>query len=251
MSRLPFSHLFMNFAIELSKRSSDKNTKVGCVITNIKNQILGIGYNGEVDNIDNDIANRYKNNYMIHAEMNAITHANCNFSKEKIIMYTTRIPCFHCMKLISQCNVNIIFYLHFEGYYGTFYMASKNNIALIQYDKLFNYEFENCFELKNIYKQEIKNWKQQPIQISGSGFDYVENDETKIMEELDINDDKNMDSRLPWRIQLSIDFIKNLVPILKIDIEKYLNEEFSEFKTQLKNTPRKRKRENLLSLSQN
>eukprot|EP01130_Rhizamoeba_saxonica_P006249 TRINITY_DN2486_c0_g3_i1.p1 TRINITY_DN2486_c0_g3~~TRINITY_DN2486_c0_g3_i1.p1 ORF type:complete len:277 (+),score=48.29 TRINITY_DN2486_c0_g3_i1:414-1244(+) len=106
---------FANFAIGLSHRSGDMETKVGCVLVNNFGQVLGFGYNGEVKNTDNQRANKEKTNYMVHAEMNAISHANCNLSREKIIIITTRSPCQACMKTLLQYDILAIFY-YYEPY---------------------------------------------------------------------------------------------------------------------------------------
>ena len=74
---------FMSMAFIASTRSKDSQTKHGCVITDKKNRILGIGYNSfPVDMPDEILPNvrpkKYK--WMVHAERNALS--NCSLRPE-------------------------------------------------------------------------------------------------------------------------------------------------------------------------
>lgn len=166
IKKIPFSSLFMQFAIECTKRSGDKESKVGCVITNCENQILSLGYNGETLGSNEQRANQKKEDFMVHAEMNAISYANCNLRKEDLIIYVTRIPCKTCMKMLCQYNIIAIFYLFRKDHIQTFEMAKDSSIVLIHYPSLVcDWEnIENSFELKiKKNKEEEAYWVFQKI----------------------------------------------------------------------------------------
>lgn len=154
----PFSHIFMNLAIQLSHRTADVHTGVGCVLVNTSNQILGIGYNGESKESSVLDANHNANELMVHAEMNALIHSSVNLMKEEIYVFTTRQPCEQCMKSLAQYNIKGIFYLTYGGY-KSFMIAERKRIPMVQYDCVFKFEFDGA-PLKdsryNLVKQEIE-----------------------------------------------------------------------------------------------
>jgi len=167
-SRSNFADIFSEMAISLAKRSESNDLKVGCVIINKSLQILGIGYNAWAkgyqpspqgkenkrakvgkDTIYNFKINEKKisligktgqktkmvsenDSHMLHAEMNAILHANCNLSKENIMIFTTHIPCEQCMKSLAQLNTEAVFYMSDHGKYPrTWITAMEKNIPMI------------------------------------------------------------------------------------------------------------------------
>ena len=132
-----FADIFMNLATNLTSRSGDRETRVGCVITNFYNQILGVGYNGEAKGTSETVANEGKDHFMVHAEMNAIAHASGNLSRENLIVFTTRIPCFQCMKMLSQFNTICIFYLFDCKSTETKRLAKNKNMILLPFHAVF------------------------------------------------------------------------------------------------------------------
>jgi len=97
---------FLSMAVLSSLRSSDSQTKHGCVITDRKNRILGIGYNSFPSNMPDDVLpntrpNKYK--WMVHAERNAL--ANCAIRPDSGIAYITGRPCIDCVKSLYQEGV--------------------------------------------------------------------------------------------------------------------------------------------------
>jgi len=160
-----FSDIFMELAINLYNRAGDNESKIGCVITNIENQILSFGYNGEVKGSDISYITQNKQNkekYIVHAEMNALSHCITNLYKEQLIIYTTRLPCEICMKLLCQYNIICIFYLFKRNYIGTFEMAKNRNILLINYKKLVNFPM-NIDKFETKYPE--KTWCNTIIEI--------------------------------------------------------------------------------------
>ncbi|OYD26721.1 dCMP deaminase [Mycoplasma testudineum] len=106
---------FMSLAKISSLRSKDPNTKVGAVIVNDRNRIIGLGYNGMPQGNDNlpwarDMKNFADNKYpyVIHAEMNAILNSKANIEGTSI--YTTLFPCFNCAKMIAQAGITKVYY---------------------------------------------------------------------------------------------------------------------------------------------
>lgn len=108
---------FMGIALLSAKRSKDPNTQVGACITNSKNRIVGIGYNGfpygcSDDEFPWNNGEDFQNSkypYVVHAEPNAILNANS--SLENCTIYVTLFPCHECTKLIIQSGIKQIVYL--------------------------------------------------------------------------------------------------------------------------------------------
>jgi len=94
---------FLSMAVLASTRSSDSQTKHGCVITDKKNRVLGIGYNSFPSNMPDDLlpnTRPHKYKWMVHAERNAL--ANCTIRPDSGIAYITGRPCIDCVKSLYQ-----------------------------------------------------------------------------------------------------------------------------------------------------
>ena len=105
-ARPDWTHYFMSFAILASTRSNDFETKHGCVITDDKNRILGIGYNGFPAGMNDEILPNkrpHKYKWMVHAERNAL--ANCTIRPEGGVAYITGRPCVDCAMSLYQEGV--------------------------------------------------------------------------------------------------------------------------------------------------
>lgn len=138
---------FMNVAILTSLRSKDKNTKVGSVLVDSKNRIIGAGYNGLPSHIDESKFptsnnkslpyNETKYAYVVHAELNSILNTtvyDLNGSK----IYCTLFPCNECAKVIIQKGISEVIYLSDKYHDDPIYIASRKlldeaNITYRQY----------------------------------------------------------------------------------------------------------------------
>lgn len=125
---------FMNVAMLTSLRSKDKNTKVGSVLVDSSNRIIGTGYNGLPSHIDeskfpisNDKSlpyNETKYAYVIHSEMNALLNTTVyDLSNSKL--YVTLFPCCDCVKMMLQKGVSEIIYLSDKYHDMPNYIASR------------------------------------------------------------------------------------------------------------------------------
>ena len=97
---------FLSIAVLASLRSSDSQTKHGCVITDKKNRILGIGYNSFPSNMPDELLPNirpHKYKWMVHAERNAL--ANCTIRPDEGVAYVTGRPCIDCVKSLYQEGV--------------------------------------------------------------------------------------------------------------------------------------------------
>lgn len=107
---------FMGVAKLSAMRSKDPSTQVGACIVNQKNHIVGIGYNGMPNGIDDDMYPwentgdflNTKYPYVVHAEPNAIL--NATVSLEGASMYVSLFPCHECAKLIIQSGIKSLVY---------------------------------------------------------------------------------------------------------------------------------------------
>jgi dCMP deaminase len=109
MSRPDWTNYFLGLAKVISQRSHDIHTQHGCVITDSKNRILGVGYNGFPRGlIDKDLPTNRPEKYkwMIHAERNALS--NCIVRPENGIAYVTGQCCNDCMIAMWQEGITRI-----------------------------------------------------------------------------------------------------------------------------------------------
>lgn len=111
MARPTWDSIWMNFAIDISKRSVDEKHKVGAIIVNSENtQVLSIGYNGDQKGGPNKRASLLTGQSgFIHAEINALI--KCNYNSPAIKkMYLTLSPCVVCAKAIVNAGIKSVFY---------------------------------------------------------------------------------------------------------------------------------------------
>jgi len=100
---------FLDLAKTVSNWSKDQSTKVGAVIVDNRNIILGLGYNGFPRNINDNIQernqrpNKYK--FTIHAEENAILNSNQS-NLINSTLYCTFFPCPNCMCKIINVGIS-------------------------------------------------------------------------------------------------------------------------------------------------
>lgn len=100
---------FISLAKEISFWSSDPSTKVGAIITDSKNRVISMGYNGLPRGIDPD--EEYYNNRearllkTIHAEENALLFSSKNLESCTIYTYPF-IPCSTCAIKIIQVGIS-------------------------------------------------------------------------------------------------------------------------------------------------
>lgn len=108
---MDWNSYFMNLAHAVSQRSKDPTTKVGAVLVDKNNHVIGTGYNGMPPGIPEetlwkDRETKYK--YVIHAEANCLLHAVSG--TKGAVLYCTLTPCAECMKLIASAGVSKVFY---------------------------------------------------------------------------------------------------------------------------------------------
>jgi len=108
MDRPSWDQYFIGMAHYASIRSHDSETKVGCVLVNIKNHVIGMGYNGFPAECDDSFLPTFrpaKYPFMVHAEENAISNMEHKPLLGPIKAYITHYPCYRCAKLLWQNGV--------------------------------------------------------------------------------------------------------------------------------------------------
>jgi dCMP deaminase len=105
--RPSWTDYFLGLAKVVSQRSHDTQTQHGCVITDSKNRILGVGYNGfprglNDENLPKTRPEKYP--WMIHAERNALS--NCVVRPDNGIAYVTGQSCNDCIMALWQEGIN-------------------------------------------------------------------------------------------------------------------------------------------------
>lgn len=115
MKILSWDQYFIALAKISGMRSKDPNTKVGAVLVNDANRVIGLGYNGMPKGNDDDFTwkrdgdklnNKYA--YVVHAEMNAILNAIKYVENSRL--YVSLFPCSNCAKFVVQAGVKEIVY---------------------------------------------------------------------------------------------------------------------------------------------
>jgi len=97
---------FSTMARWAAHRSPDDKTQVGCVIVRDRH-IIGTGYNGTPAGFDDSAVDWFgdeKKQYVIHAEANAIVHAN-GTELRGATLYCTHSPCVNCALLIASAGI--------------------------------------------------------------------------------------------------------------------------------------------------
>ena len=109
-----------NLAMQISEISEDPYTKVGAIILNNEGRILSMGYNGLAPKKK---ANKsfwqdrdQRRNYMIHAEMNALSCISRYDNPYAI--YINLSPCTYCANLIASYGIKEVYYSN-EYSHGT------------------------------------------------------------------------------------------------------------------------------------
>ena len=102
---------FLSLAREISKWSKDPSTKVGAVITDDKQRIISLGYNGfprQVNDTTERLNNREdKYQYTVHAEMNAMLFAQRDLTDARLYTWPFS-PCANCTGAIIQSGIRTI-----------------------------------------------------------------------------------------------------------------------------------------------
>jgi dCMP deaminase len=111
---LSWEEYFMTLALVASLKSKDQSTQVGAVIIdNNTKKMISSGYNGfprYVDDSQIPQTRPEKYFYVVHAELNAILHAERQL--HDCSLYVTSFPCSECMKAVIQTGIKTIVYLN-------------------------------------------------------------------------------------------------------------------------------------------
>jgi len=135
MNKRPqWDHVWMQFAANISRRSSDAYFQVGCcIVTQDNTQVLAIGYNGDHKGGPNARESmEHGCSGFIHAEINALIKMDYNNPKKKTI-YTTLSPCRHCAKAIINGNINRVVYRDLYRDTSSIELLTSHNINIEQY----------------------------------------------------------------------------------------------------------------------
>ena len=119
---------FLELAKLISTWSKDPSTGVGAVITNNKNRIISLGFNGYPRSIkDEGMENREeKLAKVLHAEVNAVLFANKDLTNHTIYVYPL-VPCSQCMSVLIQSGITRIVTLVATNIYKLLERWEKSN----------------------------------------------------------------------------------------------------------------------------
>jgi dCMP deaminase len=102
----------MDFAFQLSRRSTCKRLHVGAVVVSADySRVYGIGYNGNAAGFPNCCDREEPGNCgCLHAEDNALLKTN-DGPEIKKIMFLTHLPCAYCAKrIINKGGIQKVFF---------------------------------------------------------------------------------------------------------------------------------------------
>lgn len=117
MSRPSFHDIYMDLAVNMSRRSTCRRMAVGCaIVTADWRSVVAIGYNGGATGLDNDCDRHgfeaVGNCGCLHAEENAAVNCTAPRESEKVV-FCTHLPCVMCAKrLINLGGVSSVYYRH-------------------------------------------------------------------------------------------------------------------------------------------
>jgi dCMP deaminase len=103
---------FLELAELVATWSKDPSTKCGAVVVNWRRRVVGLGYNGFPDRVE-DRADYYadrdiKLGLVIHAEVNAIL--NAIGPVDGCTLFVTGPPCHDCAKFVVQAGIAQVYY---------------------------------------------------------------------------------------------------------------------------------------------
>lgn len=102
-----WTHRFFKLARLVATWSNDPKCKVGCVLISPDRRQFSVGYNGVPAGMPNTeeslSALSNKNEFMIHAELNALL--NASQSVRGWTAYVTKPPCHECAKALIQAGI--------------------------------------------------------------------------------------------------------------------------------------------------
>jgi len=122
---------FLDMAKLVSTWSKDPSTKVGAVITNEKNRIISVGFNGYARGVqDQGLENREeKYAKVLHGELNAILFAKQDLCGCTLYVYPL-LPCSVCMSIIIQVGIKKVVALIHDTNNNVERWQNSNKIAL-------------------------------------------------------------------------------------------------------------------------
>ena len=111
---------FLELAKHVAQWSKD-STKVGAIIVNDENVVVGMGYNGfprGVEDSEERLTNReMKLKLVVHAEVNAILNATNSVKHCKLYVWPTMMlpaVCPECAKVVAQSGIDTV--VMYENY---------------------------------------------------------------------------------------------------------------------------------------
>jgi dCMP deaminase len=97
---------FLFLAKHIANWSKDPSTGIGAVITNDKNRIISLGFNGYPRSVPDEGMDNREEKYLkvIHAEENAILFAQKDLTDCTLYVYPL-LPCSNCMAKIIRVGI--------------------------------------------------------------------------------------------------------------------------------------------------
>ena len=119
MTRISIPKTYLMMAKVLSKRSTCLDKQVGCILTNVKNEIIATVYNGapkghqHCDSLGyclKKVFDKPNECPSAHAEQNALLQ--CRVPDQIHTCYTTLSPCIVCVRMLKNTNCEKIIFIN-------------------------------------------------------------------------------------------------------------------------------------------
>ena len=120
--------------LDMEHSSTDRDTQVGCVITDADGNILATGANHHTDGVQivpENTARPEKYDWIEHAERNAIYDAaRRGVALDGAVMHLPGFPCVECARAIAQSGIVELLHGSTEGWDETRYKFGKSRAIL-------------------------------------------------------------------------------------------------------------------------
>ena len=169
---------FMGLALLAATRSKDPNNQVGaCIVDEETKEILSLGYNGLPKGMNDDTFDwtssgeitgdemNIKDNYVIHAEVNAILNSPSRNNLKGKTLYVTWSPCHRCACEIAQAGIKKVVYLRMYSKTININISKRifdaASIEVIPYNKERDIEKEELIDAIDGVQKVLKNFKRR------------------------------------------------------------------------------------------
>lgn len=138
--------LFMSEAIDMAiKSKKEGGIPIGSVLVKNGTTVIGKGHNQRVQ----------KGSQVLHAEIDCLNNAGCQDSYDRMVLYSTLMPCYMCAGAIIQFKIPKLVVGDSKSFKGAMRLLRRNGVEII------DLKISTCQELlKEFIQENIGIWCQ-------------------------------------------------------------------------------------------